>query len=428
MYDLPIAVGILLSSGQISGSADDLLIAGELSLSGKILPVRGSVALAIQARRQKLRAVLLPKVSAEEALLIGGIEVHGMETLEEVVGFLRDRRSSTPLRRKESLSETSAGDGLDFADVCGQERARRAAEIAVAGGHNLLLIGCPGVGKSMIAKRLPSIMPTPSLDELIEIHGTHSAAGSGLSSEIGWGSRPFRAPHHTISRVGLVGGGSHPQPGEISLAHNGVLFLDELAEFSRTTLESLRQPLDDGFVTISRSIGKVRFPSTFTLIAAMNPCPCGYLGSKRRRCSCSSRQICDYRARISGPLLDRIDLHIDVPAVSSEDFTKKRIGESSATIRGRVEAAREQQHGRLAGEKIHCNARIPDRLLRKICTLGEAEKQLLSQAMEHAALSARTSGRVLRVARTIADLDGAEKIASPHLMEALQYRTMDEMV
>jgi magnesium chelatase family protein len=422
MYDLPIAIGVLLSSCQLNGSVSDLLIAGELSLSGKILPIRGAVALAIQAKRQRLRGIILPKASAKDAVLIDGIDVYGMESLDEVVRFINDRNSIMPIPHEEIVETHDVG--LDFSDIKGQERAKRAAEIAVAGGHNLLMVGCPGVGKSMIAKRLQTIMPPPTLDELIEIRAVYSAAGSSLAGGDLCVGRPFRSPHHSISRVGLVGGGSNPRPGEISLAHNGVLFLDELAEFSRTTLESLRQPLDDGVISISRSIGKVQFPSNFSLIAAMNPCPCGYLGSKKRRCTCSHKQISDYRSRISGPLLDRIDLHIDVPAIQSEIFAMQSVGETSVSIRGRVAAARELQRKRSDG-KVYCNARIPDGRLRQLCALGDGELHLMQLAIEQGALSARASGRVLRVARTIADLDGSERVASQHLMEAFQYRTLD---
>jgi magnesium chelatase family protein len=426
MYDLPIAIAMLLASGQLRASVEDLLIAGELSLSGKILPIRGSIALAIQARKNGLCRLLLPRKSAKEALLIEGVKIYAVETLREAVEFLKDPASLHPQSREnspEKLAQNLMLDALDFNDVCGQDRVKRAAEIAVAGGHNLLMMGCPGVGKSMIAKRVPSIMPLPTLDELIEIHGIHSAAG--MLQDSFQSQRPFRAPHHTISRYGLVGGGTQPRPGEISLAHHGVLFLDELAEFSRSTLETLRQPMDDGFVTISRSFGKINFPSSFTLLAAMNPCSCGYLGSKKHRCSCSLRQVHDYRSRISGPILDRMDLHIEVPSLAPEFLAGRSHGESSQQIRQRVEAARERQRSRFPGLNIPANSRIPERLLREICPLGEAEHLLLHQAMEQGSLSARAHGKILRVSRTIADLENRDRIGSNHLIEAIQYRALD---
>jgi magnesium chelatase family protein len=352
------------------------------------------------------------------------VEIYAVENLQEAAEFLKNPTSLRSVEREIVSAEQGLGpDALDFSDVCGQDRVKRAAEIAVAGGHNLLMMGCPGVGKSMIAKRVPSIMATPTLDELIEIHGIHSAAG--ISRDSLQSQRPFRAPHHTISRYGLVGGGTQPRPGEISLAHHGVLFLDELAEFSRSTLETLRQPLDDGFVTISRSYGKINFPSSFTLLAAMNPCPCGYLGSRKHRCSCSIRQIHDYRSRISGPILDRMDLHIEVPSLSPDVLSDRSHGESSQQIRRRVEAARERQRARLPGKNVSTNGRIPERLLQEICPLGEAECLLLRRAMEQGSLSARAHGKILRVARTIADLEDRDRIGTNHLIEAIQYRALD---
>ncbi|MDR1437558.1 MAG: YifB family Mg chelatase-like AAA ATPase [Puniceicoccales bacterium] len=435
IYDLPIALGMLLSSKQIEAPCiDDFLIAGELSLSGRILPIRGAIAMAIQARKMGKRGVILPLSSAQEAILIENVEIYGVENLTDTIHLLRQRpdeqrKSSALVTSPEKYASSSAGLVHDFSDIIGQDRAKRVAEIAISGGHNLLMIGSPGVGKSMLAQRIPTIMPAPTIEEFIDIVGIYSAAGVMHGDGLQPFSRPFRAPHHTISRVGLVGGGSNPHPGEISLAHNGILFLDELAEFSRATLESLRQPMDSGMITISRSFGKVKFPCEFILIAAMNPCPCGYYGSRNHRCRCSSRQIHEYLGKISGPLLDRIDLHIDMPAVPADALTSNggAMRETSEQIRSRIEMARQRQSVRYQGLPLSCNARLSESQMRRFCRLSEGEQTLLRQAVDHGALSARAYGKVLKVARTIADLESAENIEQHHLIEAMQYRLLGEM-
>lgn len=426
IYDLPIALGLLAATGQLrSELLNRFLIAGELSLSGKILPVRGAVSLAIQAKKQKFHGVILPEKSAQEATLIQEVEIYCAKDLREIVAFLQSGEGLLPLKNEEKKKAEPAAWALNFSDVQGQGRAKRVAEIAVAGGHNLILIGSPGVGKSMIAKRLPSIMSSPTREEYIEILGIHSAAGNFLGD---WGhnfERPFRAPHHTISRVGLIGGGVIPRPGEISLSHRGILFLDEIAEFPRQTLEVLRQPLDDGKISISRNGGKVTFPCEFILVAAMNPCPCGYMGSPTHQCCCSVKRVQDYRSKISGPLLDRIDLQINVPEISAEALANNSTNETSEQIRGRVEKAQLIQAKRFQGMPIYANGKIPDNRLRSFCRLGEAQIQLLQRALTAHALSARTCNKILKISRTIADLEGSENIDSAHLIEALQYRILD---
>ncbi len=431
LYDLPIALGILVADQRLQApQLDDCLIAGELSLSGATRAVKGGLAFAVLARASGKKRLILPPITADEAALVAGVEVYAVRSLAEAARFIS---GETPLRpvqppRQKSARAAAAETGLDFAEIKGQHNVRRAVEVAVAGGHNLLMIGPPGSGKSMIAKRVPTIMPEPTLDEYLEILRIHSAAGHTLDGNLRFLDRPARAPHHTISDVGLLGGGAIPGPGEISLAHHGVLFLDELPEFKRSALEVLRQPLEDGHVTISRSAGKVTLPCHFMLIAAMNPCPCGYLGDAKRECRCTPTQVQRYRNRISGPLLDRIDLHVEAPALSVSELRTTQGGESSAAIRTRVEAARTRQRARFTGTRTAANARMTQTQIKRHCHLDAALGDLLQHAMEQLSLSARAYDRILKVARTIADLAGTESIAGPHLLEAIQYRSLDRNV
>ncbi len=428
-FDLPIALGILSATGQLR--ADNLtryLIAGELSLSGETRPVRGGLSLALLARSAKKEGILLPVESAQEAALVADVPVYPVRSLDQAVSFLEGGIQIDPALPEESpFTRRPPPDGqIDFAEIKGQHSVRRAVEIAVAGSHNLLIIGPPGSGKSMIAKRIPTIMPEPTLDEYLEVLRIHSAAGMTRGGGEGhWFERPFRAPHHTISDVGLLGGGSIPGPGEISLAHNGVLFLDELPEFRRSTLEVLRQPLEDGQVTISRSAGKITLPSSIMLVAAMNPTPDGYSGADGRESRSTPAQIQRYRSRISGPLLDRIDIHVEAPALSIEELRNEKAGETSAAIRNRVVAARELQLERFSDSRVSSNARMTHRQIREHCALQEGLGDLLQNAMEELSLSARAYDRILKVSRTIADLDESPSIESSHLLEAIQYRSLD---
>lgn len=428
MYDLPIAIGILASTKQLSKTQllDDFIIGGELSLSGSTRAIRGGLAFAIAAKRLGKRGVILPLQSAQEASLVSGIEVYGVQSLDQAKRFLDGEIDLTPIEASSTFdAKVHPNSDIDFCDVKGQETVKRAVEIAVSGNHNLIIIGPPGSGKSMIAKRIPSVMPEPSLDEFLEILQIHSAAGITKRNATLEKRRPYRSPHHTISDVGLLGGGSIPGPGEISLAHNGVLFLDELPEYKRSALEVLRQPLEDAQVTISRSAGKVTLPCNFMLVAAMNPCPCGYLGSNQQECACSPMQVQRYRNRISGPLLDRIDIHVEAPALNIEQLRNKEKGETSKSIRSRIDAARARQAKRFENSSTNANADMSHQEIERICALDDEMGLVLQKAMEKLRLSARAYDRIRKVARTIADLANSDEVELNHLMEAIQYRSLD---
>lgn len=428
-YDLGIAVGILQASSQISGQhIDEYIIMGELSLDGSLQPIKGALPIAIKAREEGFKGFILPKQNAREAAIVSDLNVYGIENITEVIGFFEGSTQLEPLvvDTQKEFYENLENPEFDFADVKGQESIKRCMEIAAAGGHNIILIGPPGSGKTMLAKRLPSILPPMTLQEALETTKIHSVVGkvkenSGLMSQ-----RPFRSPHHTISDVALVGGGTYPQPGEISLSHNGVLFLDELPEFKRTVLEVMRQPLEDREVTISRAKFSVTYPSSFMLVASMNPSPSGYFNDTQGHIASSPAEMQRYLGKISGPLLDRIDIHIEVQAVPFDKLSDERRGEPSKAIRERVIKARELQTRRFEEvETVHYNAQMNTKQIRAHCALDEASKQLLKTAMERLNLSARAYDRILKVARTIADLDAAESVSSQHISEAIQYRSLD---
>ena len=428
-YDLPLAIGILASAGEVSEEKlSKYLNMGELSLDGSLQPIKGALPIAISARAQGYEGFILPKQNAREAAIVNNLNVYGVENIKEVIEFFNGERELEPtiVNTREEFYQHQSNFPFDFADVKGQENVKRALEVAAAGGHNLIMIGAPGSGKSMMAKRLPSILPPLSLGESLETTKIHSVAGKLSKNDSLIATRPFRAPHHTISQVAMVGGGSNPQPGEISLAHNGLLFLDELPEFNRSVLEVLRQPLEDRHISISRAKYSLDYPASFMLVASMNPCPCGYYNHPTKACVCNPGQVHRYLNRISGPLLDRFDLQIEIVPVPFEKMAEQKQAENSATIRERVIKARKIQEERFANHPgIYCNAQMESKLLHQYANPDEKGLNLLRTAMTRLNLSARAYDRILKVARTIADLEGSESIQSNHLAEAISYRNLD---
>jgi magnesium chelatase family protein len=429
IFDLPIALGVLMGDGQIAPPATSFAACGELGLNGEVRSINGVLPMALGAREVGKTAILVPKANAAEAAVVEGLEVYAVESLADAVDWIQNGARTPEISNFASNTLENTPDHIDWADVKGQEAVKRALEVAAAGGHNILMVGAPGSGKTLLSRRLPTILPPLLLEEALEVTKLYSVAGLLPGGQSLMLARPFRSPHHTVSHAGLVGGGSFPRPGEISLAHHGILFLDELPEFHRDVLEVMRQPLEDGQVSIARAAQTLTFPARFQLVAAMNPCPCGFLlGSPQdesKACTCTAPQIRRYLSRISGPLLDRIDIHIEVPRLSSEELMGKRAGEPSATVRKRVVAARAKQTQRMNGSGLTCNAQLKAKGLRDYCDMDAGTKDLLKAAIAQFSLSGRGYDRILKVSRTIADLEDAERIELHHVAEAINYRAFD---